>query len=83
MIFSTDKTNLWDVIKTIIEDLGRGEIYHETGIDSSNNVVCNIAIVERIGTDNGVRLRLEKEYAKHINRTQRKRYDNAFMGVRK
>ena len=58
--FSTDKTNLWDVIKTIIEDLGRGEIYHETGIDSSNNVVCNIAIVERIGTDNGVRLRLEK-----------------------
>lgn len=58
--FSTDKTNLWDVIKTIIENLGRGEIYHETGIDSSNNVVCNIAIVERIGTDNGVRLRLEK-----------------------
>jgi hypothetical protein len=58
--FATDKTNLWDVIKTIIEDLGRGEIYHETGIDSSNNVVCNIAIVERIGTDNGVRLRLEK-----------------------
>ena len=58
--FSTDKTNLWDVIKTIIENLGRGEIYHETGIDSSNNVVCSIAIVERIGTDNGVRLRLEK-----------------------
>lgn len=58
--FSTDKTNLWDVIKTIIENLGRGEIYHETGIDSSNNVVCNIAIVERIGKDNGVRLRLEK-----------------------
>lgn len=58
--FATDKTNLWDVIKTIIEDLGRGEIYHETGIDSSNNVVCNIAIVERIGKDNGVRLRLEK-----------------------
>lgn len=58
--FATDKTNLWDVIKAIIENLGRGEIYHETGIDSSNNVVCNIAIVERIGTDNGVRLRLEK-----------------------
>ena len=58
--FSTDKTNLWDVIKTIIEDLGRGEIYHETTIDSNNNIVCNIAIVERIGTDNGVRLRLEK-----------------------
>ena len=58
--FSTDKTDLWDVIKTIIENLGPGEIYHETGIDSSNNVVCNIAIVERIGTDNGVRLRLEK-----------------------
>lgn len=58
--FSTDKTNLWDVIKTIIENLGRGEIYHETGIDSSNNVVCNIAIVERIGKDNGVRLRLGK-----------------------
>ena len=51
---------MWDVIKTIIENLGRGEIYHETGIDSSNNVVCNIAIVERIGKDNGVRLRLEK-----------------------
>ena len=58
--FSTDKTNLWDVIKTIIENLGRGEIFHETTIDSNNNIVCNIAIVERIGTDNGVRLRLEK-----------------------
>lgn len=58
--FSTDKTNLWDVIKTIIENLGRGEIFHETTVDSNNNIVCNIAIVERIGTDNGVRLRLEK-----------------------
>lgn len=58
--FSTDKTNLWDVIKTIIENLGRGEIFHETTIDSNNNIVCNIAIVERIGTDNGIRLRLEK-----------------------
>ena len=58
--FSTDKTNLWDVIKTIIENLGRGEIFHETTIDSNNNIVCNIAIVERIGTDNGVRLLLEK-----------------------
>lgn len=58
--FSTDKTNLWDVIKTIIENLGRGEIFHETTIDSNNNIVCNIAIVERIGADNGVRLRLEK-----------------------
>lgn len=58
--FSTDKTNLWDVIKTIIENLGRGEIFHETTIDSNNNIVCNIAIVDRIGTDNGVRLRLEK-----------------------
>ena len=58
--FATDKTNLWDVIKTIIENLGRGEIFHETTIDSNNNIVCNIAIVERIGTDNGVRLRLEK-----------------------
>ena len=58
--FSTDKTNLWDVIKTIIENLGRGEIFHETTIDSNNNIVCNIAIVERIGKDNGVRLRLEK-----------------------
>lgn len=36
--FSTDKTNLWDVIKTIIENLGRGEIYHETGIDSSTTL---------------------------------------------
>ena len=43
--FSTDKTNLWDVIKTIIENLGRGEIFHETTIDSNNNIVCNIAIV--------------------------------------
>ena len=58
--FSTDKTNLWDVIKTIIENLGRGEIFHETTIDSNNNIVCNIAIVGRIGKDNGVRLRLEK-----------------------
>ena len=58
--FATDKTNLWDVIKTIIENLGRGEIFHETTIDSNNNIVCNIAIVERIGTDNDVRLRLEK-----------------------
>ena len=27
--FSTDKTNLWDVIKTIIENLGRGEIFQK------------------------------------------------------
>lgn len=53
--FSTDKTNLWDVMQTIIEDLGRGEIYC---VSEPNR--CNIAIVDRIGDDYGVRLRLEK-----------------------
>lgn len=53
--FSTDKTNLWDVMQTIVEDLGRGEIYC---VSEPNR--CNIAIVDRIGDDYGVRLRLEK-----------------------
>lgn len=53
--FSTDKTNLWEVMQTIVEDLGRGEIYC---LSEPNR--CNIAIVDRIGDDYGVRLRLEK-----------------------
>lgn len=48
--FSTDKTNLWDFLHTVIECSGRGEIY-------SNGM--KFALVERIGRDNGVRLTLD------------------------
>lgn len=49
--FSTDKTNLWDFLHTVIECGGRGEIY-------SNGT--KFALVERLGRDNHVRLTLDK-----------------------
>ena len=49
--FSTDKTSLWDFLQSIIENCGRGEIY-------SNGY--KFALVERIGSDRGVRLTLDK-----------------------
>ncbi|NDO19928.1 hypothetical protein FMM68_09700 [Lachnospiraceae bacterium MD329] len=49
--FSTDKTSLWDFLHSVIENCGRGEIY-------SNGM--KFALVERIGSDRGVRLSLEK-----------------------
>lgn len=49
--FSLDKTNVWDATKTLIENCGKGEIYHDN---------FKVAIVQRIGKDNGVRLTLEK-----------------------
>lgn len=42
-----DKTNAWDALQQIITNSGKGEMY----IDNNK-----FAIVERIGTDNGVRL---------------------------
>ncbi len=50
-VFVIDKTNLWEFTKTVIENLGRGEIYSDG---------YKFAIVERIGRDNGVRLSLHK-----------------------
>jgi hypothetical protein len=49
--FTVDKTNVWEVAKTIVNNCGKGEIYREN---------FKVAIVERIGTNNGVRLTLEK-----------------------
>lgn len=49
--FSTDKTDLWDISKIIIDNSGRGEIYRDN---------FKVAIVKRLGSDNGVRLSLEK-----------------------
>lgn len=49
--FSTDKTSLWEFLHTVIENCGRGEIY-------SNGY--KFALVERIGSDRGVRLTLDK-----------------------
>ncbi len=49
--FSTDKTNVWDATKTLIDNCGKGEIYREN---------FKAAVVKRIGKDNGVRLTLEK-----------------------
>lgn len=49
--FPTDKINTYDVITSVIDTLGYGEIF----IDNQR-----IAVVERIGVDNGVRLSLKK-----------------------
>lgn len=49
--FSTDKTSLWNFLQSVIENCGRGEIY-------SNGY--KFALVERIGSDRGVRLTLDK-----------------------
>lgn len=53
--FPTDKINTYDVITSIIDTLGYGEIY----VDN-----YRIAVVERIGKDNGVRLSLKKNLTK-------------------
>lgn len=49
--FSEDKTNPYDVMQAVISNCGKGEIY----IDN-----YKIALVERIGKNNGVRLSLGK-----------------------
>lgn len=49
--FPTDKINTYDVITSVIDAIGYGEIY----VDN-----YRIAVVERIGNDNGVRLSLKK-----------------------
>lgn len=49
--FSLDKTNVWDATKTLVENCGKGEIYRDN---------FRVAIVKRLGADNGVRLTLEK-----------------------
>lgn len=49
--FSTDKTNPFDVMKAVIENCGKGEIYADN---------YKIALVERIGTDTNIRLDLTK-----------------------
>lgn len=49
--FSVDKTTFWDFLMTVIENLGRGEIYSDG---------YKFAIVERIGQDRGVRLSIDK-----------------------
>lgn len=49
--FSTDKTNPFDVVKTVIESCGKGEIYADN---------YKIALVERIGKNTHIRLDLTK-----------------------
>ena len=49
--FSTDKTNPFDVVKAVIENCGKGEIYADN---------YKIALVERIGKDTNIRLDLTK-----------------------
>lgn len=49
--FPTDKINAYDVITSVIDTIGYGEIY----IDN-----YRFAVVERIGIDNGMRLSLTK-----------------------
>lgn len=49
--FSEDKTNPYDIMQSVIANCGKGEIY----IDN-----YKIALVERIGKNNGVRLNLGK-----------------------
>lgn len=49
--FSEDKTNPYDVMKTLIESCGKGEIYTDN---------YKIALVECIGKDRGLRLSLGK-----------------------
>lgn len=49
--FPTDKINVYDVINSVIEAIGYGEIY----VDN-----FRFAVVERIGADNGLRLTLKK-----------------------
>ncbi len=49
--FSTDKTNPYEVVKSVIEICGKGELYADN---------YKIALVERIGGDRGVRLDLTR-----------------------
>lgn len=49
--FPTDKINVYDVVQSVIETYGHGEIY----VDN-----YRFAAVERIGKDNGVRMSLKK-----------------------
>lgn len=49
--FSTDKTNPFDVMKAIIESCGKGEIYADN---------YSVALVEKIGKNNHMRLDLTK-----------------------
>lgn len=49
--FSTDKTNPYDVVKSLIENCGKGEIYADN---------YRIALVERVGHDTNVRLDITK-----------------------
>lgn len=49
--FSTDKTNPYDVIKSITESCGKGELYADN---------YKIALVERIGGETNIRLDLTK-----------------------
>lgn len=49
--FSEDKTNPSDVMQLIIKSCGKGEIYFDN---------YKVALVEKIGADNGARLRLGK-----------------------
>ncbi|MGN0107229.1 MAG: phage tail spike protein [Hominilimicola sp.] len=49
--FSEDKTNPFDVVKTVIENCGKGEIYADN---------YKIALVERIGQNTNIRLDLTK-----------------------
>jgi phage minor structural protein len=49
--FSTDKTNPYDVVKSVIENCGKGELYADN---------YKIALVERIGKQSKLRLELTK-----------------------
>ncbi len=49
--FSTDKTNPFDVVRAVIESCGKGEIYSDN---------YSIALVEKIGHNNNMRLDLTK-----------------------
>lgn len=49
--FSTDKTNPYDVVKAVIESCGKGELYADN---------YSIALVEKIGHNNNLRLDLTK-----------------------
>lgn len=49
--FSMDKTTPYEVVNTVIENCGKGEIY----VDN-----YKIALVERIGTDSNVRLEISR-----------------------
>lgn len=49
--FAMDKTNPYEAVKALIENCGKGEIYADN---------YKVALVERIGTDKGLRLDLSK-----------------------